>query len=175
MTNDFIDFIDQLWNAKERYKTAETFLDHQWLGREHVPRLGSLPSSTSKLPVNVTDTVSNLQSHCYLKMREKTALGTRRWQRKWSVARGGTILFYRTADEDRVENQHLAKAIELRDKQAIVFAASTHNYTLGIQDVNLQQIVLWLRYDTEEDFLLYGIYKFLIIFLGGEIISQTFE
>ena len=113
-------------------------------------------SSLASLPTNNTkpseETKSSLQSYCFIKMSEKSALGTRRWVRKWSVLRGGTILFYRTLDEDRIENQHLAKAIELRDKQTIVFAASTHNFTLGLQDVNLQQIVLWLRYDTEEDF-----------------------
>lgn len=147
-----------MWNAKERYKTAETFLDHQWLRVQARASPASLwgnlviPPSSNQINSHI-QSISNIQSDCYLKMRDKSSFGTRRWQRKWSVTRGGTILFYRTMDEDRVENQHLAKAIELRDKQVLVFAASTHNFTLGIQDVNLQQIVLWLRYDNEEDFL----------------------
>jgi hypothetical protein len=114
--------------------------------------VASLPTSSTKPSEEPTST---LQSHCYIKMREKSNVGTRRWKRKWSVLRGGTILFYRSIDEDRIENQHLAKSIELRDKQAIVFAASTHNFTFALQDINLQQIVLWLRYDTEEDFQKY--------------------
>jgi hypothetical protein len=85
-------------------------------------------------------------------MRERSKVGTRRWHRKWSVTKGNVLLFYDTGDEDKIENQHLAKAIQLRDKQIVIFAASTHNYTLGLLDINLQQIVFWLRYDTEDDF-----------------------
>jgi hypothetical protein len=154
LTNDFIDFIDQLWNAKERYKTAETFLDHQWLGDHNKSRSLVLPPSGPK--ADQTNAPVSFQSYCYVKMREKSTLGTRKWKRRWSVVKGSTVLFYKTIDEDRIENQHLAKAIELRDKQPIIFAASTHNFTLGLQDTTLQQIVLWLRYDTEEDFVKYG-------------------
>lgn len=87
-----------------------------------------------------------------MKMREKSNVGTRRWSRRWSITRGDVLLLYKTQDEDKVENQHLAKAIQLKGKQVVIYAASTHNYTLGLQDITLQQIVIWLRYDTEDDF-----------------------
>lgn len=128
---------------------------------DHSLPLASLPTHDTK----PSEEPHSLQSYCFVKMREKSTVGTRRWARKWSVLRGGTILFYRSIDEDRIENQHLAKAIELRDKQAIIFAASTHNFTIGLQDVTLQQIVLWLRYDTEDDFVKYR--STLLIALNG--------
>lgn len=96
--------------------------------------------------------VEDIKSFCFMKMREKSTVGTRRWSRRWGVTRGDVLLLYKTDEEDRTENQHLAKAVQLRGKQVVIYAAATHNFTLGLQDVNLQQIVIWLRYDTEDDF-----------------------
>lgn len=85
-------------------------------------------------------------------MREKKN-GTRRWRRRWGVVLGDALLFYLTADEDRIENQNLAEAVQLRDKTAVVLGVSRHDYTFGLQDTLQQQIVLWMRFDTEDDYV----------------------
>jgi hypothetical protein len=97
----------------------------------------------------------SVSGYCFIKMREKKS-GTRRWRRRWGVVLGGALLFYLTADEDKVDNQNLAEAVQLRDKTAVVLAVSRHDFTFGLQDTGLQQIVLWMRFDTEEDYARYS-------------------
>lgn len=92
-----------------------------------------------------------LAGHCYIKMREKKN-GKRRWRRRWAVILGSVLLLYSSADEDKTENQDLAEAVRLREKTAVVLAMSRHDFTFGLQDARLQQIVLWMRFDNEEDY-----------------------
>jgi hypothetical protein len=102
---------------------------------------------------NNSPAVQSISSYCFVKMREKSSLGTRRWVRKWAVSLGDAVIFYKDSSEDKINNQEMPIAVYMRQKQAIVLGASKHNYTFGLQDTTLQQIVIWLRYDNEEDYM----------------------
>lgn len=173
-----MDFIEQLWYCEERYKTAETFVDHPWLtGTQSKQRqitgnqlfFGVLIALDNFLIIKTVPstidsgrgrnkaasaTVETMSGYCYIKMREKRS-GRRQWHRRWAVVLGPVLLLYLSSDEDKNDNQNLASAVQLRHKTAVVLAVSRHDFTFGLQDTNLQQIVLWMRFDTEDEYARY--------------------
>eukprot|EP00602_Paraphysomonas_sp_CaronLab_P001195 CAMPEP_0185020012 /NCGR_PEP_ID=MMETSP1103-20130426/2600_1 /TAXON_ID=36769 /ORGANISM="Paraphysomonas bandaiensis, Strain Caron Lab Isolate" /LENGTH=713 /DNA_ID=CAMNT_0027550641 /DNA_START=303 /DNA_END=2444 /DNA_ORIENTATION=+ len=163
LTNDFVDFVDQLWNCEENYKTAETFLSHPWLvgGKSYYdgtiadgipPPFLTVSGYGSRNVVQGTQSNEDLNCYLYIKMREKSSIGTRKWRRRWGVVEGSVLLLYKDSNEDKSNNQDLAQAIHLKDKAAVVLAMAKHDYTFGLQDTVLQQIVLWMRFDNETDY-----------------------
>jgi serine/threonine protein kinase len=161
LSDEMVDFILQLWTAKEFNKCAENFLSHPWLESESglggavhaIPKpfqLSALVAATEGKDEKAKAAAAPIKNTVYIKMREKSSVGTRRWCRKWGVLRDKVLLLYNSPEEDQKDNQTLAQAIYLENKTSIVTSAARHDHTFGIQDMGLQQIVLWIRFDKEE-------------------------
>lgn len=153
VTDDFVDFVHQLWSSRTFCRTAESFLHHPWL-----TETAALASHPLTIPTPFVGDASShidipqIKGYLYYKMREKNAMGRRQWRRRWAVMKDTVMLLYLSHDENRTENQDLAVALDLKDKIAVITTAARYDYVFGVQDINSQQIVLWLRFDSEADY-----------------------
>lgn len=180
LTDEMVDFIGQLWTAKDFNKCSENFLSHPWLesitGRGDksgaIPKpfqLSAIHYQGTSVPASksfASQSSRAIKNVVYVKMREKTKMGTRKWRRYFGVLHEYILLLYMQEDEDRSQNQRLARAVHLRDKTVVVTSAATHDFTFGLQDTILQQVVLWLRFDNEA---LYMQWKYYLLSLESKL------
>ena len=149
VTDDFMDFIEQLWYCEEKYRMAETFMNHPWL--KSASNLDNADTPANLLLKSVRDNQDQtIEGYLYYKMREKKN-GQRRWHRRWGVVRHQILMMYLSPDEDKVDNQDLCQAINLRNKNIFVYGMGKHDFMFGLQDTILQQTVVWLRFDDESE------------------------
>ena len=103
VTDDFVDFIEQLWYCAEKYRMAETFTSHPWL---HTPSAsgGGVDANNSPAALLMKSVKDNedktIEGYLYFKMREKKN-GKRRWQKRWAVVRHQVLLMFQTREVRR--------------------------------------------------------------------------
>jgi hypothetical protein len=152
VTDDFVDFIEQLWYCEEKYRMAETFTSHPWLQSAKTKGVvDSADSPAALLSQSVRDKEDKtIEGYLYFKMREKKN-GRRQWHKRWAVVRHHMLLMYLTPAEDTVDNQELCQAINLKRKNIFIYSMGKHDFMFGLQDTVLQQTVVWLRFDSDAD------------------------
>ena len=151
VTDDFVDFIEQLWYCEEKYRMAETFKSHPWVQSGSVAP-ENVESPAVLLAKSVKDNEDKtIKGKLMFKMRDKIN-GRRQWHKRWGVVRHHVLFLYLTEDEDRVDDQHLSQAIDLKHKNIFIYTMGKHDFMLGLQDTVKQQTVVWLRFDSEFDY-----------------------
>jgi hypothetical protein len=152
VTDDFVDFIEQLWQCEDKYRMAETFISHPWLHTTSGITEPAQQTPSDLLIKSVTNQPDKtVEGYLFYKMREKKA-GRRTWHRKWGIVRHNMLLMYPTPDEDTIDNQELCEAINLRNKNIFIYTMGHHDFMCGLQDTILQQTVVWFRFDDEVEY-----------------------
>jgi predicted transposase YbfD/YdcC len=130
---------------------AETFKSHPWVQSGSVAP-ENVESPAVLLAKSVKDNEDKtIKGKLMFKMRDKIN-GRRQWHKRWGVVRHHVLFLYLTEDEDRVDDQHLSQAIDLKHKNIFIYTMGKHDFMLGLQDTVKQQTVVWLRFDSEFDY-----------------------
>jgi hypothetical protein len=163
LSEDFLSFIDRLWNAEQLGKSIDYFKKNPWLkGIAHMPAASQQnPISAHGLfPVLSPERMNPpapkpLTRYLSFKMRERSASGTRKWRRALGTLDRRYLILDTAVDklkEDVNSDQILSSVVDLNGKTAVVIAGSKHANMFGVQDIDKQRIIMWLRFDDPADY-----------------------
>lgn len=162
LSSEFISLIDRLWNAEANHRNIDYFLKNGWLlGHENGPGLDRPPATSKGLfPLMSPEKMhppapKPKQKYIYFKMRERAANGTRRWTKALATLELHYLILDTQIDDLKKmlhSDQILPRVVDLLGKTAVVTSAARHEHTFGIQDIEEQQIVLWVRFTDSADY-----------------------
>jgi serine/threonine protein kinase len=163
LTDEFLSFIDKLWNAERLAKNIDYFKRNTWLlGNANSPgdSASNPVSSNGLFPLMSPEKMhppapKPLTRYLHFKMRERSSFGIRRWRRALGTLDGRYLILNVVIDE-KTQNlnsdQTLPVVVDLVGKTAVVTTASRHPYMFGIQDIEKQRMLMWVRFDDTADY-----------------------
>jgi serine/threonine protein kinase len=122
------------------------------------PDSGLTPDPRATLDSYLSANTVVIKRYIYYKMRDRTKIGTHKWTRALGTLESHFLVLDTLLERDSKnpeQDQILPQVLDLTGKTAIVAAGSRHNYTLGVFDVEQQRVVVWLRFDENDDYLLW--------------------
>ena len=88
-------------------------------------------------------------------MRERDNKGRRRWKKALGTLESHYLILDTTIDDAKTKlnsDQTLPVCVNLVGKTAVVTAAARHDHTFGIQDIDRQMMLMWIRFEEAADY-----------------------